>query len=810
MSDKRKNKKKNLQFQDWIAQMYPEDINTDTSADGRLDDKKVLKSLTRTVTFQVTDACNLACKYCYQINKGHREMPFETAKLFVDKLLSGEDGFKEYLGNSPGIILEFIGGEPFLEVDLIDKIVDYFRTQTIKLNHPWAEKFCISICSNGVLYRDPKVQKFLQKNCHNISFSVTVDGTKELHDSCRVFPDGSPSYDLAHDAAMDWKSRGYYMGSKITISPGNIRYLHGAVAQMVDDGYDDIFANCVYEEGWTTEHATELYRQCKEISDDLEERGIDKNEFYFSLLTDDWNKPLPESDNKNWCWGKGTPVLTTKGYKPIEEIIIGDEVYTEDGSIHPVIRTTHHHADNMVRISASGMFDMYCTDDHKIFAQPFDYIGNGCVKHFKDYGRNEVKDLKRKDLVRLSTLPADRNVHFDEGLAYLVGRYIGDGWDYREGNDHAICCSFAEADGLEESFKWAGVDYYAVRNKTVMQYSVATDNGNGTKVLNDILKECGHLAGGKKFPYQCLEWDDESLSALIKGYIDADGYSTKTGQVKMNTVSRELAYDVMLILRTLGYHPTCHIDRRSGRSAIEGREVTIKDRYEVYFFPDRKSRYIVDKDDKMWTTDFTVEPSDPQEVYNITVDENHSYIAGCLVSSNCGGTGLMLAMDPDGKLYPCLRYMESSIGTDQKPLIIGDVWHGIAQKQCEKDCIRCMDEVTRRSQSTDECFYCPIASGCSWCSAYNYQVNGTVNKRVTYICQMHKAQSLAMVYYWNSFYKKHNIDDHVDMWLPREWGEPIIGKEEYDMLAELTESVGGKVNYNKTAIHGYEPEIQPE
>ena len=51
------------------------------------------KGMAKTVTFQVTDACNLACKYCYQINKGHRKMSFEVAKKFIDLILSGEKGF---------------------------------------------------------------------------------------------------------------------------------------------------------------------------------------------------------------------------------------------------------------------------------------------------------------------------------------------------------------------------------------------------------------------------------------------------------------------------------------------------------------------------------------------------------------------------------------------------------------------------------------------------------------------------------------------------------------------------------------------
>ena len=82
-------KRKSEQFQDWIVGMYPElkQDNTDTQS----------RVLTRTVTFQVTDACNLACTYCYQINKGTRRMSFETAKLAIDKLLSGEDGFGDIL-----------------------------------------------------------------------------------------------------------------------------------------------------------------------------------------------------------------------------------------------------------------------------------------------------------------------------------------------------------------------------------------------------------------------------------------------------------------------------------------------------------------------------------------------------------------------------------------------------------------------------------------------------------------------------------------------------------------------------------------
>ena len=152
----------------------------------------------------------------------------------------------------------------------------------------------------------------------------------------------------------------------------------------------------------------------------------------------------------------------------------------------------------------------------------------------------------------------------------------------------------------------------------------------------------------------------------------------------------------------------------------------------------------------------------------------------------CGGTGAMLAFDPNGIAYPCLRYMPSSLGNDVPPIIVGSVY-GVFEQPEHKAVKEYLDSITRRSQSTDECFNCQIASGCSWCSAWNYQETGSVNKRSTNICVMHKARSLANVYYWNKWYRKNGIDKKFKMYLPREEAEKIISSQEYDMLLRLIE-----------------------
>ena len=445
-ADGRIKKRKVEEFQDKMGRLYPEYSNIDEN--GR-------KHLTKTVTFMVTNDCSLRCKYCYETHKGHDYMTFDTAKKFIDLLLSGEKGFSDYIdpSYSKGIIIEFIGGEPFLAIDLIDKIVDYFKIRAIELQHPWAQYSMFSICSNGVAYFDPKVQAFLKKNEKRLSFSITIDGDKELHDSCRVFPDGvTGSYDLAVAAAQDWMSRGYYMGSKITIAPGNLSHLKKALLHMVELGYDEINANCVYEEGWTQEHAVEFYKILKDVADYWVDNDIVESH-YLSLFVEEFFQPKKETDLETWC----------------------------------------------------------------------------------------------------------------------------------------------------------------------------------------------------------------------------------------------------------------------------------------------------------------------------------------------GGTGDMLAVDWRGYLYPCIRYVDTSLGSEREPIIIGNVDDGLAQKQCEKDCIACMRKINRRTKMSDECFYCPIAAGCSECSAYNYQVTGNLDSHVTFICEMHKARALANVYFWNKYYRKRVSNQRFKCYVPEDWALNIISKEEYDMLIALSE-----------------------
>lgn len=120
------------------------------------------ESLTRNVTFQVTDSCDLNCLYCYQQNKGKRFMSKETARKAVDllfKMYYDDDG--EFINKkTKAIILDFIGGEPLLAIDIIDYICTYFVKKCLELNHPWLYTWRASMTTNGTHYFSDGVQNF--------------------------------------------------------------------------------------------------------------------------------------------------------------------------------------------------------------------------------------------------------------------------------------------------------------------------------------------------------------------------------------------------------------------------------------------------------------------------------------------------------------------------------------------------------------------------------------------------------------------------------------------------------------------------
>ena len=87
--------------------------------------------IAKNITFIVTKDCQLACKYCYLVGKNSKErMSWDIAKQAIDYILDNEQSFQE-----KSVVWDFIGGEPFLEIELIEKICNYINEIIIGLIH---------------------------------------------------------------------------------------------------------------------------------------------------------------------------------------------------------------------------------------------------------------------------------------------------------------------------------------------------------------------------------------------------------------------------------------------------------------------------------------------------------------------------------------------------------------------------------------------------------------------------------------------------------------------------------------------------
>ena len=406
----------------------------------------------RQITFQVTEDCCMACTYCYQNHKTKKKMTWETIQPFLDELLTDKNELIN-TKTSIGLILDFIGGEPFLEIDLIDKICTYVFNYFIIHHHPWLLKTRISLCSNGLLYFDEKVQTFLKKFGKFCSLGFSIDGDKTLHDMCRKDLNGNGTYDRAIKATLHWFNTSKDIATtKMTLSPSNIFYSSNAIIDLIQKGFVEIWVNCVYEEGWTYEHATVLYNEFKKVAN-----YIIENDLYDKIFIRIFNRQL---------------------YSPL-----------------------------------------------------------------------------KKDMIK---------------------------------------------------------------------------------------------------------------------------------------------------------------------------------------------------------------------------------------SNWCGGIADMsMAIDPNGKMFSCIRYMESSLNGHQKELAFGDIKNGYLSTDEYKQNYNYMSNITLQSQSTEECINCPVANGCGWCSAYNYEKFGDINHRATFICPMHKAEALVNVYYWNTLYKKFHLSDIFPLYLPDKDIDKIVSKSEKQILYEL-------------------------
>ncbi|MBQ3739620.1 MAG: radical SAM peptide maturase, CXXX-repeat target family [Bacteroidales bacterium] len=269
--------------------MYTDKIKNETTAWKNGESK--------TVTFIVTKDCQLICKYCYLIGKNNKErMPFAVAKKAVDYLLNSPQ-----FSSEESVVFEFIGGEPFIEIDLIDQICDYIKSQLFIKEHHWFNSYRFSFSSNGINYHTKKVQDFIKKNHNHLSIGITIDGTKLKHDLNRIYKNGNGSYDDVVKNIPLWLQQFPGSATKVTISSADIPYIKESVLHLYRLGIHEVNINCVFEDIWRENDDTLFEKQLIELADEIIDGDLysDYSCSFYSMII---GKPINTIlDNRNYC-----------------------------------------------------------------------------------------------------------------------------------------------------------------------------------------------------------------------------------------------------------------------------------------------------------------------------------------------------------------------------------------------------------------------------------------------------------------------------------------------------------------------------
>lgn len=378
------------------------------------------------------------------------------------------------------------------------------------------------------------------------------------------------------------------------------------------------------------------------------------------------------------CLTEDQFILTKDGYKELRDVNIGDEVLTKSNTWHPVVKKFDNGVHETCHLDALGFADIHCTPEHKFYVREM-YRTSPAAKpgetrksyrKFRDPEFKHAKDLKRGDYFGVPVIQEEIPFYTDDlDFWYMIGYYVGDGYLRKHGYDVVLSCNDSKLEKLKlhlDVSKWK----YTLTDMNVSGHRLRFANKD---IYEFISKYIGTGSMGKCIPYEILALPKLQLNSFLGGYIDSDGNinnSGKTPSIRISSVNRDLIYGTASIIHKVYNRPTyIHVEKPRKKSHyIDGRE--IKSNYPLY---EVKFKITTDKQDKafyedgyIWYPFYKLTMDEPDHVYNIEVEEDHSYIVNSCISANCTDislagrqAGMVKGETRSGLVYEVIRILQN-------------------------------------------------------------------------------------------------------------------------------------------------------
>lgn len=362
-----------------------------------------------------------------------------------------------------------------------------------------------------------------------------------------------------------------------------------------------------------------LKQRAKEILKEEYRNG----EWYANDIRRVYAGDIPKADC--WCFGfpcfvRGTYILTEKGYIPIENVSVGDRVLTHKGRWKTVTSVMQRDNARIWNVNGFGILPTGTTAEHPYYvtrvSEPI-----------------EFKPVKRLNDSYYSTmvLPDEEPNEYSKEIWWIIGRYIADGWRVRRqdrprGGRIVFAVSDKKREEFEHRLSEANLHGTYTEERTCGKYHVCNNQ------LYEYLGIFGEYAYGKRIPREALCLPREKAEYFYNGYMSGDGRNDKE---EATSTSAAVILGMCIIAQRLGKSvPAVYYTKRDSKCTIEGRECKQRDTYTFRISSKSvkgyyRGRYVCRK---------LYQPTESDQyetVYNLSVEEDESYIANGAIVHNC-------------------------------------------------------------------------------------------------------------------------------------------------------------------------------
>ncbi|MBR3955521.1 MAG: thioether cross-link-forming SCIFF peptide maturase [Clostridia bacterium] len=337
-------------------------FSEDEFADLQWDFKK-RNSVLKAICLHVAHDCNLACKYCFagkgEYNGEKALMSYETGKQALDFLVANS-------GTRHNLEVDFFGGEPLMNFEVVKQLTAYGRSLEEKYN----KNFRFTLTTNGILV-DDEVIDFCNKEMSNVVLSI--DGRKCVNDRMRVSRNGKGSYDhilpkflqfVEQRGNKDYYLRGTYTGFNKDFSAD---ILHLADLGFKELSMEPVVCDPSEEYSLHDEDVPALCEQYQILADEMLRRKREKNGFtFYHYMIDLMGGPCIAKRISGCGVGVEYMAVTPTGeLYPCHQFVSDDRFLLGnvwDGVLHPEVLNEFKHCNVYAHEECKDCFArLYCS-----------------------------------------------------------------------------------------------------------------------------------------------------------------------------------------------------------------------------------------------------------------------------------------------------------------------------------------------------------------------------------------------------------------------------------------------------------------